>query len=345
MFHFCTYLDFRYLTRGLALYSSLREVAGPFRLWVLCLDDLTFEILRTLLLPQVVPVPLRDLEGADPELFQTKSNRSPIEYYFTCTPSWPLFILRQNADVDSITYLDADLFFFSDPTPIYHEMDRGSVLIVEHRFPHRLEHMKLYGTYNVGLVSFRRDEKGLKCLESWRERCIEWCYDRAEGGRFADQKYLDDWPTRFPGVVVLQHKGAGLAPWNLDDYSLSQNEGRVFVDSAPLIFYHFQGFKRINAWIYDPGSTAYAIRGNTIVKRCLYGPYWQMLRSIEASLKGNSKIFQTFSFKGNMNRIKRYETPEAREGDNWWGTVKHSASFLENIVSGRYWLFLHGRIL
>jgi hypothetical protein len=323
----------------------LRDFAEPFRLWVLCLDDVTFEILRALLLPQIVPVALRDLEASDPELLQTKSTRSQIEYFFTCTPSWPRYILRHAPDVDSITYLDADLFFFSDPTPIYREMDGCSVLIVEHRFPPRLQHMTLYGIYNVGLVSFRRDERALACLEWWRDRCIDWCYDRVEDGRFADQKYLDDWPSRFPGVAVLQHKGAGLAPWNLDNYSLDYHKGKLLVDSIPVIFYHFHGFKRINAWFYDPGSTAYALRGNKLVKRQLYGPYWRTLQSVEEWLTHHSHDPKGLPSKGFIDRPKRYDTPESPDAYYRWNGMRHFLTFLKNIVIGRYWLFLRGRIL
>lgn len=345
MLHFCTYVDIGYLARGLALYWSLRQCAGPFRLWVLCLDNATFELLSALHLPQVLPVAIKDLEINDPELFQAKSTRSQIEYYFTCTPSWPLYVLRNNAEVDLVTYLDADLFFFSDPTPIYHEMDRGSVLIVEHRFPPRLQHMKLYGTYNVGLVSFRRDERGLKCLEWWRERCIEWCYDRAEGGRFADQKYLDDWPSRFPGVVVLQHKGAGLAPWNLDNYSLAYHKGKLLVDSTVLIFYHFHGFKQINAWVYDPGSTAYALRGNNLVKRHLYEPYWRTLQSVEDLIVNNSDVARRFASSGSNHNPERYKSSDIAGADGYLKTVRQPLTVLKNLAVGRYWLFLYGRIL
>src|SRR5205823_10040223 len=103
----------------------------------------------------------------------------------------------------------------------------------------------------VGLMAFRNDSFGRECLEWWRERCLEWCYDRLEGDRFADQKYLDDWPTRFERVVVLQHKGAGVAPWNAMNYQICLQNGRVIVDGQPLIFYHFHGLKIINRWLYE----------------------------------------------------------------------------------------------
>jgi hypothetical protein len=309
------------------------------------MDPQVCKILTDLSLPYLTPIPIEDFEKSDPELLESKQNRTLLEYYFTCTPSWPLYILRHNANIDLVTYLDADLFFFSDPAPIYYEMDKGSILIVEHRFPPRLQHMKLYGTYNVGFLSFRRDEKGLECLEWWREQCIEWCYDRVEGGRFADQKYLDDWPSRFSGVVILQHKGAGLAPWNLDNYSLGYHKGKLLVDSTPLIFYHFHGFKRINAWFYDPGSTAYALRGNSLVKRHLYGPYWRTLQSIEERLNHHSHGPEGLHSKGFIDRPKRYGTPESLDAHYRWNGMRRFLTFLKNIVIGRYWLFLGGRIL
>ena len=122
MYYFCTYFDSNYLTRGLALYRSLVRHAAPFRLWVLCFDDLAYETLQRLNLHEVVPISLRDFEDGDEELLQAKGNRSRIEYYFTCTPTLPLYILRNCSEVDVITYLDADLFFFSDPSPIYEEL-------------------------------------------------------------------------------------------------------------------------------------------------------------------------------------------------------------------------------
>src|SRR5207237_5145326 len=111
--------------------------------------------------------------------------------------------------------------------------------------PPSRKHEAKSGIYTVGWVSFRRDADGLACLRWWRERCLEWCRDRHEDGRFADQKYLDDWPTRFEGVRVLQHKGANLAPWNLSNVTVQIREGRIQADEEPLLFFHFHGLKQV----------------------------------------------------------------------------------------------------
>src|SRR5690242_19008166 len=111
--HYCTYFDRGYLGCGLALYQSLtqRHVA-PFILWVLCFDDFTYDVLSKLDQPNLKPVALADFERDDPALLQAKQNRSRVEYYFTCSPSWPLYLLNRYPDIDLITYLDADLYFF-----------------------------------------------------------------------------------------------------------------------------------------------------------------------------------------------------------------------------------------
>lgn len=252
MHHFCTYFDRHYLLRGLALYRSLRQHAGPFTLWVLCFDDFSYEVLTQLAQPDLVPLALADFERGDDALLAAKATRSRVEYYFTCSPSLPLYLLNHVPEIELITYLDADLFFYADPTPIYAEMGDGSILIGEHRFPEHLRHMEMHGIYNVGLLAFRNDARGRGCLEWWRARCLEWCYDRPEDGKYADQKYLDDWPTRFPGTVVLQDPGAGLAPWNWQSSVLKAESGQLTVDGQPLIFFHFHGLKILSGWLYDP---------------------------------------------------------------------------------------------
>lgn len=279
--YFCTSFDSNYLARGLALCNSLVQHARSFEMWVLCLDNSSYDILRKLALPCIHPISMSDFERGDKELLRAKNNRSRIEYYFTCTASMILFILRNNPNVDVITYLDSDLFFFSDPSPLFEELGGGSTLIIAHSFPKHLKHFEVYGVYNVSLLTFRRDENALQCLRWWRDRCLEWCYDRVEEGRFADQKYLDEWPTRFRGVVVLKHKGAGLAPWNITNYRLELENGRVTVDSQPLVFFHFHSLKKIARWLYDPRLAPFGVRPNSLIRREIYGPYIRELRSVE----------------------------------------------------------------
>jgi len=296
MRHFCTYFDQRYLIRGLTLYHSLRAHAVPFKLWVLCFDDLTYEILSGLNLPDLKPVSLKEFEQDDEALLAAKQNRSLVEYYFTCSPSWPLYLLNSFPEIDLITYLDADLFFYSSPSPIFDELGDRSILIIGHRFPERLRAKEIYGIYNVGLLSFRNSEQGRECLEWWRASCLEWCHDYPEGGRFADQKYLDDWPTRFEQVVVLQNKGAGLAPWNWMNYKIQTKNGRMLVDGQPLIFYHFHALKILNRWLYDP-----VFEGET------YGimpflPRWRIYHPYVQALKKTATWVRHMSRKANLDQ-------------------------------------------
>jgi hypothetical protein len=285
MYYFCTYFDSHYLLRGLALYRSLKQHCPSFRLWVLCLDRVCYETLVQLKLPDVHLIALEDFEAGDEKLLRAKKNRTLIEYYFTCTPSLPLFILDRYPEIDQITYMDADLFFFNSPIPLYDEIGAHSIAIIEHRFPPNLRNSaKKNGIYNVGWLAFKRNEHALACLRWWRERCIEWCYDRREEGRFADQKYLDTWPDRFPGVVVLRHKGANLAPWNVANYKIREDRGYVWVDEQPLIFFHFHGLKKVNAWLYSHNLALYRAKISPPVLRGIYAPYIANLLNVSQEL-------------------------------------------------------------
>ena len=285
MYFFCTYFDQNYLPRGLALYRSLRLHCPAFKLWVLCMDDESHRILLELDLPGVHAISLKAFERNDEMLRGAKENRSRIEYYFTCTPSLPLYVLDNWPDVNLITYLDADLFFFAGPDALFEEMGEGSIAITAHRFTPTLRDRERYGIYNVGWLSFRRDENALNCLRWWRERCIEWCFDREEDGRFADQKYLDDWPSRFDNVVVLQHKGANLAPWNLDNHRLRAiGDHTVTVDGQRLIFFHFHALKKAGRWIYDPGWIEYGVNPSSVLRSDIYLPYLRTLFGLNREL-------------------------------------------------------------
>jgi hypothetical protein len=268
---YCTYFDVQYLSRGLALYGSLRAQAEDFRLFVLCLDDLTYDAMAAR--SDVVRIRMCDFERQLPELAAAREDRSLLEYYYTCTPALIGHVFTQHPEVALLTYLDADLYFFSSPEPLFAEIGEKSVGIIEHRFPEELRALEEYGRFNVGWVTFAREEGALRCLERWRGQCLEWCYDRVEPGRFGDQKYLDEWPRRFDRVVVLQHKGANVAPWNVSRFKIENISGRVFVDEVPLIFYHFHGLRCVRPGPFASGLSPYAAEMTPELRRHVYHPY------------------------------------------------------------------------
>ena len=275
-YDFCTLFDRNYLFKGLALHESLQRHVKDFTLWILCMDDTAFDVLGRIDLPNTKLLSLSQFE--DEKLLAAKKTRTQAEYCWTCTPSLPLYLLEHEPDLESIIYLDADLFFSSDPAPVCEELGEGSVGIVGHRFAPRWESLtEDSGIYNVGLMVFRNDERARICLKWWRDRCIEWCYHRVEDGKMGDQKYLDDWPERFEGVVVLQHKGAGLAPWNLDRYAIRKNGGGIRVDDEPLIFCHFHSLEIVNdGKDFVLASREYGVsRAN---EKLLYSDYVKALR-------------------------------------------------------------------
>jgi hypothetical protein len=337
MYHFCTYFDLNYLPSGVTLYRSLREHCPEFKLYVLCMDDATHQSLTRLHLPGLEPLSLRVLERDDEPLRHAKETRSQVEYYFTCTPSLPLYILNHYPEVDLITYLDADLFFFASPVPVFEEIGAGSIAIIPHRFPPQLRKREVYGIYNVGWLSFRRDRNGLDCLQWWRQQCIEWCYNRVEDGRFADQKYLDDWPSRFREVVVLTHKGANLAPWNLHNHLVHPtNGGAVMVDGDPLIFYHFHGLKRIRQWLYYPSWGDYNLHPSAFIRRRIYAPYIQNLRSVNHELLAGLGIHPIY-------RDIRRGTKETHRDPAY--KIRRLISWLKDVVTDQFILVLNGYIM
>ena len=280
MRYFATYFDSGYLVPGDTLFRSLKKNGGEFRLFVVCLDDELFELLCRHGEPELVPLRLADIEAFDPEFAATRATRSRVEYYFTLSPVLPLYLLHRFPELDSITYLDADLYFYSRPEPLFAELDDGAVLIIPHRFPAEIRWREQFGIYNVQFQIYRRDPRTFAILHWWRDRCLEWCFARVEPARFADQKYLDEWPERFAGVVVSRLSGAGLAPWNWSNYRLKVgNDGILTVDDERLIFYHFQGFKLLSNHLLYHNLGSYGKVMNASLLTFFYGNYLAELRS------------------------------------------------------------------
>ncbi len=235
---YCAYFDHNYLSRAVLTIESLRRFEPKTPIYVLTLSELCETILRDLALPNVEIVPLAALEEAYPELAAIKPTRKLIEYYFTLSPFLPHYLFSRTA-ADRITYIDADLYFFTSPRPVLESLGEASVAITPHRFSFEFRNHVRFGLFNVAWITYRRCDEGLECLNAYKADCTAWCYDRLEDGRFADQKYLDAWPDRYPALKIIAHKGFNLAMWNIHNYMIRLKNNVVMIDDDPLVFFHF----------------------------------------------------------------------------------------------------------
>lgn len=235
--NYCTFFDWNYVGQGLALHSSMEQHCKPYHLWILALCDRTWEFLSHAALPNVTVVKLSTIETA--KLTKVKTERSWKEYIWTLTGWWVLWCLRRQ-QLECVNYIDADCFFFSSPDSVFEEIGATELAITPHRFAPEHKHWEVNGLYNVGLLY--ATQYGQACIEKWANLCLQWCCATAEDGKFADQKYFDTLVPKYH-IHVIQHLGANLAPWNAAQYRYSFTDGLVWVESYPLIWYHFhQGF-------------------------------------------------------------------------------------------------------
>lgn len=283
MYNYCTLFDSFYLSRGLALYYSLKETTPDFRLYVFPFDKKAATVLREMKLDNLVLVEQDEFEND--ELRKIKVERTRGEYCWTCTPVIIDFCIKK-FNLFQCTYLDADLFFFSSANKLIDEMGTNSVLITDHRYTPRYDQSKTSGKYCVQFISFKNDEAGMEVLNWWRKACIEWCFDRFEDGKFGDQKYLDDWPKRFKGIYDLSNEGAGLAPWNIQQYETLNSNDPLRVRNKntsqdwQVVFYHFHWLRFLGNRRVDMGT--YALGTN--VKEVFYQPYIKKLMANHAEL-------------------------------------------------------------
>ena len=279
---YCTYFDERYLDKALALARSLQRHAGPHVLNCVTMTDAARQALNRLALPNVVALPIEEIEARDPELKSVKTSRSRLTYYWTTTPAVMLHFLKHQQK-SAVTYVDADLFFFSDPEVMFAEDSAADLYIHEHRHDRPIRwYAERGGRFNVGLVGAANTPKALAILEQWRRQCLEHCSTEQGKGKYGDQIYLNDWPGSDARVHVIQHAGAGVAPWNILAAAVTAIGGQPQINGVPLVFYHFHALLRRPGGQWTLARRYYLPEA---VRRTIYAPYLDALASASDELR------------------------------------------------------------
>jgi hypothetical protein len=295
--HYVTLFDSLFLPQGLALHASLKRHAGPFRLWVLCMDEEAKQVLDRLAEPTITTVALADVETA--ELRAVRPGRSKVEYCWTMTPFTPQIVFERDPSVKRVTYVDADLFLLKSPAPIFDEFEHSgkAVLITDHAYDPELDVSITSGQYCVQFMTFVRDSSE-PVRRWWADECVKWCFQREEDGKLGDQKYLDDWPVRFGSLVhVLSQLDVLLAPWNARRFPYSR-----------AIAWHFHGLRLLRD---DKVLLHNTLSMPSVVHRAVYAPYVEEL--------GRS-----------LNRLGRQVVQKQRLDGHWFAFAKSILRSLRN---------------
>tara|TARA_R110000824_G_scaffold282940_4_gene471203 strand:- start:113 stop:1024 length:912 start_codon:yes stop_codon:yes gene_type:complete len=246
---YCTLSDKNYLIKGLALIDSLLEKSSEeLTIYYLCMDDETYNKLISLENKNIIPIGISSLEKEkDFKTLKENTKYSPdwCSYCFALGSYFTEYIIRIYK-VKDILYIDSDIIFYQDPKYIFEEIDEKSIGIMLHR------HNKIgapVGGYNVGVVYFKNNDIGYKCLKWWRD-CVmdktnKW-YSRygKTGGGDGDQKYLEGFEPLFgkDNISVIDEGIGHGAPWN---FTLYQYDGEDIIWKSKrqkMIFIHFSHF-------------------------------------------------------------------------------------------------------
>ena len=311
-YNYCTLFDKNYLDKGITMIDSLSLVATEYRIFVLTMDDYTYNVLNVRYKDNANIV-LVDLDSfLNDKLIEAKSNRSVAQFCWTCTASL-IQHLFTNYYLYACTYIDSDMYFFRDPSILVDELlsSGKDVQVIEHGFKDDIlgrAELKRNGRFCVEFNTFLNNTNGNKVLSDWVDKTIEYC-----SNEMSDQYYVNQWLDRYDCINIIKNKGAGLAPWNINRYRLGETkDGKIQVcydkesNQIPLIFYHFENINFYDEETVKINVFVKFLKVDAVLVYKLYGIYLCRIKEIRQEL--NDKYF----WEPVMNKLHLYIDKEER---------------------------------
>lgn len=296
---YCTILSKYRVYQGIVLYRSLLFNTKRFKLYILCVDGESFDICTKMNLTNAIIIRIIDLQNE--QLISIKNQRELNEYCWTLKPYLIEYVLNHPESGICVTYVDADMCFFNDPSAIYKRNKEFDVMLSEHDYSNEYKGVEAYcGRYNSGFIVFRNVKNALKVLKWWQERCMEWCHDTLAEGKFGDQKYLDLIPVMFKNICSIKTPGVNIAPWNESKYTFTAINQKVNVDGDLLICYHFSGFRVVDI------NRGALISGSKKLYKLLHFPYINVLKGVIKDIEKIAPEFKGFNIEQKLSNDANY---------------------------------------
>ena len=281
MINICTVSDINYLIKGLALYESLLSYSKDIKLHYLCIDDISYDKLKSFESETLSVYIISDLLANDSKLTEVK-NRDYRYFCWSLASYFSNYLMNKN--IGDITYIDSDILLHDKIETLLAPMEKNEVGIFRHR-QFDLSSDRPEGLFNVGIVHFKNGSIGKHILKWWADAVLNSKYPHL--ATCGDQKYLDNFPNICPddSIFIDGDIGHG-APWiwQLYDFSDYEKDGTIIWNGKKqkLLFSHFSQFvfnqdsyiPSTQHHVYTPLSSYKEISGLKLI----YDDYYNKLK-------------------------------------------------------------------
>lgn len=115
---YCTLFDINYIIKGIIMLLSLIQCSQDLKIYVLALDEETEKIIRDYQFDNIIVIKFSDFINNNSTLKKEKTN---TEFCWSCSANLIRYVFDYYHE-EYCTYIDADMYFYSDPSCLIDEM-------------------------------------------------------------------------------------------------------------------------------------------------------------------------------------------------------------------------------
>lgn len=241
---FCTIITADYFPKALALYHSIQKFDSAISLVVLLADNKSVDS-RLSMPAQIRIIPANALSGYSlvNKLYDKYAHTDIDSFRWSLKPIFISYLLEESCD--KVIYVDCDMYFFDDYRFLFADLDHASVLLTPNwiNSDPAVNKDTFFSLFTSGLFSagfIAANKQGLPAMLWWVNACHFMMGEHIQQGIRADQKYLDVFPVKFEGTLIIRHRGCNIGAWNFDESKRELVNGRVLINGRfPIVFIHF----------------------------------------------------------------------------------------------------------
>ena len=231
------------LGQAIALFQSFLQHNPLYDTYIGLADEIHERIDIKSYLP-IQFIPLSQLQFEEKEYVITHYNIFQI-----CCILKPFFAtyFLQELHANTLIYLDTDMYVYNSFECVELALRNKSIILTPHilnpiafndnKKPSETD-MIATGLFNAGFFAVTPQPSTLSFLNWWGRRIIKYGYTYS-----VDQNWLNLVPIFFfEHLYILREEGINVAHWNLQERLLSEKNDQFFINSKPLILFHFSQF-------------------------------------------------------------------------------------------------------